>query len=57
MQHQMGTDNINISNGLSIDGTPDIFYVSDDDAKDVVDAIKHSNWPERQVSMGEDSPH
>jgi len=53
----MGTDNINISNGLSIDGTPDIFYVSDDDAKDVVDAIKHSNWPERQVSMGEDSPH
>ena len=43
---QTGSDDINISNGLSIGDTPDLFCVSNDDPKDVVDVMRYYNWPE-----------
>ena len=32
--------------------TPDYFCVSDDDPKDVADAMRQPNWSEWQLSMG-----
>jgi len=49
---QMGADNVNISDGLSTHDTLDMFCISDNDPRDIADAMRHSNWPEWQVSMG-----
>ena len=52
--HQMGADNVNISYGLNTDDTLDLFCISNNDPRNVADAMRHSDWPEWQVSMGEE---
>ena len=34
--------------------TPEIFCVSDDDPRDIADAMNRPDWPKWQVSMGEE---
>ena len=52
--NQMGNDDINIRDEPDLDNAPDILCVSDDDPKDMADAMRRQDWPEWQKSMGEE---
>jgi len=42
-----------MDNTWDMDNTPDILCMSNDDPKDVVDAMSHTDWPKWQKSMNE----
>ena len=52
--NQTGNDNVNIHDEPDLDNAPDVLCMSDDDPKDVADAMRWQDWPEWQKSMGEE---
>src|SRR5882724_2176765 len=52
--NQTGNDNINIRDEPDLNNAPDVLCMSDDDPKDVADAMRWQDWPEWQKSMGEE---